>query len=476
MNAKGSTKEDADKEFHKIRFAKRSFLLMSSSILRIAVQLGIVFLYSRKLSLFDYGLYQSVWLYISLASVISLFGLPALILTSSLNNIRHYAATHKKQFILFAVLLNLLPLLYIFFTADEFTLLQKLLLFVLITVQNISIITETICIKKELERLVLITNVIFINGYLLLHLLLLYNGYSLLLLLGGLIFLFLFKLIAQFLFSRSFKSNAEDTGSSHIGKQWVYLGLYDVLGIAARWLDKWFILSFISISQFAIYFNGAYEIPVFGLMVSAVGNIMLTELSKKNTALVTNIKILFEKSTTFLASFVFPAFCFLFFYHSDFFLLLFSSKYEEAIPVFLIGIFVLPVRITNSAAALQACHRNDLIVKGAVLDLLIAVVLMMILYPLFKLNGLAAAFVISTYIQVGYYLWHTGKIINKSISYFFPFKKLLVMLCMAIVVSGGGYYIFKGIAAPFTIVPGIMICSLLVSVFLHYYYKKQHFK
>jgi O-antigen/teichoic acid export membrane protein len=444
---------------------------MGSSFLRMAAQLSIIFLFSRKLSLKDYGLYQLVWLYINIISVISLFGLPSLLLSVSVKNITDWVRANKKQFLLWAGLLNLIPLTYIFFEATNYDVLTRLLLIFLIISQSISIIVETLAIKNEKEILVFTTNILFTIGYLFCHLLLLYINYSLHLLLTGLILFFWVKIFLQRSFSTRNLLHRAHLPAQQISKQWFYLGLNDVVGVLSKWLDKWVILFFVSVTQFAVYFNGAYEVPVFGLMLSAIGNVMLVDFSKNHTDIVAATKSLFNNSVALLSGIVFPSFCFLLFYHTPFFTLIFGTKYQEAIPVFLVSIFVLPVRITNFTALIQTYNRNDLIVKGAVLDILAALVLMLLLYPVLQMKGLALAFVIATYIQAVYYLWHTGKLLHKKISYFFPFKKLLITMLISFIVTGTGYFIFNSLLYPSNLIAGIILCVLTVLAFMYNYYK-----
>ena len=244
------------------------------------------------------------------------------------------------------------------------------------------------------------------------------------------------------------------------------------MGVLFKWLDKWVILFFVSISQFALYFNGSYEIPIFGLMLSAVGNIMLVDLSGKKEISVIKVKQIFNHSTLLLASIVFPAFCFLLFYNFEFFTFIFSNKYVEAIPIFIICLFVLPLRITNFTAVLQSYKRSELIVKGAAIDLLTAIVLMIILFPVLELKGIALAFVLSTYVQAAYYLWHTGKLINKPVSYFFPFKKLLLLMLVSITTIACGYLLLRIFIYPYNFIGGIITCSFLILYLLWYNYRK----
>src|ERR1700677_3453619 len=80
------------------KFAKRSFLLIVSKLTGLFGQILIILLYSRRLSYVDYGLYQSVWLYINIISVFALFGLPSILLSVSANNIIAWIKQNKRSF------------------------------------------------------------------------------------------------------------------------------------------------------------------------------------------------------------------------------------------------------------------------------------------------------------------------------------------------------------------------------------------
>lgn len=469
MPATNSVKQNIP--FDLSKFLKRSSLLISSSILRLATQLIIIFLFSRNLSITDYGLYQSVWLYVTIISIVGLFGLPSLILSSSVSSIRYWISQNKTKFLVLCLLLNCIPVIYVLFAANEYNITIKLLLITLSIIQNASILAETVAIKNKLEKLAFAANSIFSAGYLICHLVILYTGYSLPALLSCIVALFIIKTIFLCLPSFDIVNGSPHLATKSTGKQWLYLGLNDLSGLLFKWLDKWLILSFISLTQFAIYFNGSFEIPIFGLMLSAVSNIILVDLSGSNVYDTLKIKSIFENSSLLLASVVFPSFCFLFFYSDQFFTFIFSEKYTEAIPLFVISIFVLPLRITNFTAVLQVNNRTDLVLKGALLDLLVAIILMAALYPLLQLKGLALAFVLSTYIQAGYYLWHTGKLINKKISYFFPFKKLLLLMALSIVITGLFLYIFTTVTNSQNMILGIAVWIVQIITLLIFHFK-----
>jgi len=473
MNVSNLPKQNMIADLSVKKLANRSLLLLLSLSFKLFAQIAVIFIYARHLSYQDYGSYQSVWLYTNIIGVIGLFGLPSLILSASIKNIKNWIGENKITFWIGVILMNLIPFTYILFFYTQLSFSIRLLLTALIITQNVCIITETIAIKSEKEKLVLISNIIFNIGFLGYHIFVLYYGYTLHLLLTGLIILYLVKTFFVMSFSYRIRIHEKNVAIPNLGKQWLYLGLNDTLGIIFKWLDKWVILLLVSVTQFAVYFNGSYEIPVFALMLSAVGNIMLVELSKHSMN-DRYIKMLFNTSSILLASIVFPSFAFLLFYHTDFFILIFSKKYADAIPVFVISIFIIPVRITYYTAVLQIRHRSDLIVRGSAIDLIIAIVLIFILYPFLQMRGLALAFVISTYAQAGYYLWETSRVIHQKIDSFFPLQKLLWIMLISILITAPPYFLFNQIQSKWGLIIGVIITIILIIGLLKYNIKKSH--
>ncbi len=457
-----------------MQFAKRSLLLIAGSMVKIAVQLLILYIFSRQLNYIDYGKYQSLWLYLNVLSVIGLFGLPAILLSSSYSTITNWIKQNIAGFSLLAFLFNIIPLAFVVVASVDFSIKERILICLLILSQSIAIVVETFAIKNEKELKVLIINLIYHAAFLFLHLLIIQQQpFSLSYLMMGLIAINIIKSIS-IATKPQFKHEVFVPGNN-LGKQWIYLGLNDMASVLFKWIDKWLILVFISLEQFAFYYNGSYEIPVFGVLLSAVGNIMLVELSKLSISKSTDIVSLFHRSAYFLAAFIMPAFALLFWFNEEIFIFIFSEKYAAAIPVFLVCIFVIPVRITNYTAALQAHHRSDIILKGALLDLMLAGILMAVLYPLFKLPGLAAAFVISTYLQAFYYLWQTGKLLRLPALSLLPLKSITVILFICILIIGGVYFLVNTFINPIPLISGIIASALLVVGLLYRFYKTKRF-
>lgn len=222
---------------------------------------------------------------------------------------------------------------------------------------------------------------------------------------------------------------------NNIKKDWLYLGTNDVFNVFVKWMDKWIVLLLWPTTSFAIYFNGTYEIPIFLLLLGAVGSVSVVEIKKikkDNTSAIVNI---IKQPVLTLAAIALPSFAFLYFNASYLFQVLFANKYVESVPIFIITLLLIPSRIIYSTSVLQVFGKNKIIVKGVVIELVLAIVLMVILYPIINQKGFALAFVIANYIQLAYYLWHTAKFLNKKIIDLIPIFYVTIILTTALIIA-----------------------------------------
>lgn len=409
-------------------FSRKSILLFLGNGVRLLVQLVILYFYSHRLSVIDYGYYQAVFLFLNLFGIITLFGLPALILSMPEKNIQTWILVNRKKVFTAVLLLFTITLISLYKLTPGFSNPLRYWLIIALLTQNIAGIAESLAIKRNRITRLFFINLFFNLMWLVAHIGLLYIDYSLSILIQLIIASYLLKFFTL-AFLRS--TNHSTSTTENVGAQWLSLGLFDVVSALSKWIDKWVILIFISVSQFAIYFNGAYEIPLFGLMVSAVGSILIVDFTRNDSDNTHKLK-LYKHSVKLLSSAVIPIFFFLLFFYKPVFLWIFGGKYIDSLPIFFICLWILPIRMANFTAALQALQRSDIILKGALYDLGIALVLMAVFYPLFNLPGIALAFVSSTWIQAGYYTFHTSKLMGAPFSAFIPFKHIvsLLLICL----------------------------------------------
>ena len=136
---------------------------------------------------------------------------------------------------------------------------------------------------------------------------------------------------------------------------------------------------------------------------------------------------------------------FLLFFAAPLFALFFDHRYAASVPIFQWSILVLPLRAYGFTSILQHAHKGAIINKGALLDLLIAIVAMYPLYSIMGLPGLAFSFVLSSYIQAAYYSVYTAKILQVRVLDLFPMKIWLQQIVLSLVLLsifkiGSWYY------------------------------------
>ncbi len=418
--------------------------LFVGRVLPVLILLAITILYSRRLPFEDYGKFQSVWMYSNVVNVIISFGLSAVILSTNSKFLFSFIKKNKKKLVIFYSSLWLSGLTAFFLLAKNFYPSLKILLIFFIVIQNISVIYETILIKNHGEKKSLLINFIYSLLFLCWHLFVLYTGYFLFNLMAGVCILSVLKLIAMILVLVKEELHEKPISENSFLSHWGYLGLNDILGVISKWMDKIFLLYLLTAGDFAIFFNGSFEIPLFGLLISVAGSFLLIEISG-NLGHTDKIKKLFRGSFLSLSSIVFPVFFFLYFFGEDLFSILFKDKYNASLPVFVISIFILPLRISNYSVILQCYSQGKKILWGSLLDILIAVILMLLLYPIMGTRGVALAIVIATYCQTLFYLWNSAKILNTSVTRILPLPQLATKFLLLLTLYIGLFFLLSGI-------------------------------
>jgi O-antigen/teichoic acid export membrane protein len=452
-------------KLHNNLLAKISWL-SASSIIKYIIQFATIVLFANMLSVANYGTYQQVWIVVNLFCTIIPFGFTALLLSSNTGAIFHWINTRKKLVLSICLLSITALIVYLLFAMDGFTANEKLFLFVLIIIQIISFIGEAILIKQAKEKTIFWINTIYFIGYFLLHYFIVMQYYNIATLLLGLIIITIVKTF--FLFMQKNKNEQSYEAENNIAKEWIYLGTNDVLNVLVKWLDKWIILLLWPTASFAIYFNGTYEIPIFLLLLGAVGSVSIVEISKLKLDNTKEIVAIFKKPILVLATIALPSFAFLFFNSSNLFSYLFSNKYNASVPIFIITLLIIPARVVYSTSVLQVFGKSKIIVQGVLLDLVLAIIFMASLYPILGLKGLALAFVLSTYIQVYYYLWHTSKLLRQSVSSLVPFFSLALILIISLLIASSAFVLTAKCTTLIAIALNSIACliNMIIAYFL----------
>jgi O-antigen/teichoic acid export membrane protein len=202
---------------------------------------------------------------------------------------------------------------------------------------------------------------------------------------------------------------------------WFHTALNEVVQVLFRWVDKFTLNFLLPPALFALYFNGTLDVPFLPLLLGATGSALLLHFGQPSVPDAERVATLKQVGLV-LGSLVFPLFFFLICFRYELFGVLFAHRYDAAVPLFVVSTLVVPLRAYNFTALLQHKSQGHIITKGAILDLLLALLLMYPLYRVLSLLGVALAFVISTYCQAGYYLAQTAKLLSVSWPELLPWK------------------------------------------------------
>ena len=219
--------------------------------------------------------------------------------------------------------------------------------------------------------------------------------------------------------------------------EYKYIGLplvlASIMGVAGKNIDKLLISTMMTPADFAIYSNGAIEIPMIGAITGAVMAVILADFTKLlNQGKIKETFELWGKAVETTSSILIPI-MFILLLNADWLIVaMYGDKYAESVIPFSIYLFLLPMRTMTFSSLITASGKTRHITYGALIFLIPNIILSIILMKLVGFAGPAIATVISAYIS-GFYLSYSIKKVNKvSFLDVFAVRKMLPYL-----VSGG---------------------------------------
>jgi O-antigen/teichoic acid export membrane protein len=212
------------------------------------------------------------------------------------------------------------------------------------------------------------------------------------------------------------------------------LGLASMIGIMSRSVDKVVVSSMCSPEQFAVYVNGAIDIPLIGILTGSINIVLLpeiVELYSKGSA--PAALVLWRRAAVKCSLVLLPTMCFLFAMAPEVMRVLFSAEYSESAIPFRLYLVMVPIRVVAWEPMLMAAGKSSWILSRTVVSLLINIALSVFLV---RYMGYIGAIVGSI---CELYLWHTpfycaaiSKLYHCPLRSVLPLRKisLIMFLCL----------------------------------------------
>ncbi len=243
------------------------------------------------------------------------------------------------------------------------------------------------------------------------------------------------------------------------------LGVTALMGTIGMWLDKLFISSFYGPADFAIFRNGAFEVPFLTMLAASVFTVILprmSELSGKGDHLAS--LSLWKRGAEVCALVFLPAAAFFVIFRLECMLFLFGPKYADSALVFGIYSVEVIIRIAMYGQLFVTIGRPGLASAVAAGTVVFNAVMNYVLIKLIGFTGPAIATVLAHSGQALVLMIIAARLYKTSFANIFPWGRL-VRVALAAVVSAAAASPARMLDAPALVklLAGFAIC---VAVFV----------
>jgi len=215
----------------------------------------------------------------------------------------------------------------------------------------------------------------------------------------------------------------------------VPLGLTAIIGVIYKSTDSIMISNMLSVEDYAIYRNGAFEVPFIATLYGSIGAIVLPDVarlwnSKRNVDILELKKDVI--SNTF--SIICPIFLVITVYFSNIITTYLSSVYQASGIIFLIFSISLLIRVTSYEDVLIVSKKNVFILKVYLFSFLFNLALNYVLINELGRVGAAISTIITLIMIASILLWKTSRLLGATVIDFFDLPKLLKIVLISVIV------------------------------------------
>ena len=249
------------------------------------------------------------------------------------------------------------------------------------------------------------------------------------------------------------------------------IGLNDAVGSMSRSVDRFVVLYFFQLEQFAPYHLGAIEVPVSLLLAAAV-TVLVPEVSRLyQHGQVEQIGTLWRQAVSRLALLVLPIFFFLFFFADALIAVYLEKGYRGSTEwIFRIFLLALPLRCAIYNPFLVGMGKASWALWGGLGDLLLNlalsiafVLILQRVQPEWALLGPALATVVATYVQVAFLVGLIGWHLQWRLSRLLPWRFLLRMAFFSCAAALTGLWVAAFVVPPLVkLLLGGFVCGLVL--------------
>ncbi len=223
----------------------------------------------------------------------------------------------------------------------------------------------------------------------------------------------------------------------------VPLGLGAMLEGMALAIDKVIVSLFCSTEEYAVFVNGAMEVPLITAITVAAGAVMLPEIV---TAFSNNDRSkaleLWKLMVKRVALFLLPAGFLFYLVSEELMVVLYSETFKESADPFRIYMLMLPARVAYFGMLFQGAGKTHLVLLRAVITLFLNTMITYFLVRKFGMSGAAWGTVaVVWFFVVPYCVIQCSKFVESRWNAFLPYRYILAVGTVSAVAALGAWYL-----------------------------------
>jgi len=211
------------------------------------------------------------------------------------------------------------------------------------------------------------------------------------------------------------------------------LGIGSTIAYLNMNLDKVIVARFVNPSTYAVYINGAFEVPIIGMLTGAASAIILPDMVRLiNNQNSVEAVGLWKRAAVKSATLLFPITVTLWVLAPEIMVFLFGGSYEGSAEIFRIYLLLVPIRIGFFGIIYQACGKSRLLLRRSILALILNLITTVPLTMLIGPIGAALSTVlVSWVVMVPYNMFEASRMIGVKTLDLFAWKALSKTLMSA---------------------------------------------
>jgi len=209
----------------------------------------------------------------------------------------------------------------------------------------------------------------------------------------------------------------------------VPLGLATLVGTVSRSLDQVFVAAMCPQAAFAVFVNGAMEIPLIGIVTSSVTSVLIVDYAKLyKEGNLDEIVRLIHRAMIKCALILIPVMAFLLCMAPELMRLLYGAKYEGSAAPFRVYLLLLPMRTLTFGAIFMATGNSRRILEYSIIPLIVKLAATWYLIQLLGTIGAPVTTVVAAYcLTIPYILYRLRTILAHPVAGLFPWKDLFTV-------------------------------------------------